>query len=115
MKVTAFILSFLPDACRPFLVISTSSALYSWDQEFLRLAPPLDVVVYSGNKDMRESIRALEFYDQGGCPLFHVLITTPEVIMMVYLCSQHIPFHVEKILLDLMCCKFPYRWVILLV
>ncbi|XP_035545868.1 helicase protein MOM1-like isoform X2 [Juglans regia] len=82
IKVTAFILSLQPDACRPFLIVSTSAALYSWDQEFLRLAPPLDVVVYSGNKDMRESIRALEFYDQGGCPLFHVLITTPEVILM---------------------------------
>ncbi|KAG6629446.1 hypothetical protein CIPAW_14G085200 [Carya illinoinensis] len=80
-KVAAFILSLQPDVCRPFLIVSTSAALYSWDQEFLRLAPPLDVVVYSGNKDMRDSIRALEFYDQDGCPLFHVLITTPEVIM----------------------------------
>ncbi|KAG2670470.1 hypothetical protein I3760_14G087000 [Carya illinoinensis] len=80
-KVAAFILSLQTDVCRPFLIVSTSAALYSWDQEFLRLAPPLDVVVYSGNKDMRDSIRALEFYDQDGCPLFHVLITTLEVIM----------------------------------
>jgi hypothetical protein len=93
-KVIALILSLQPDVHRPFLVISTSAALSAWDQEFLHLAPSLNVVVYSGNKDIRKSIRGLEFYQEGGHQeggglLFQVLITSPEVVMMVYLCSLH--------------------------
>jgi hypothetical protein len=89
MKVIVFILSLQPDAHRPFLVITTSAALSAWDHEFMDLAPPLNVVVYSGDKDIRKSIRRLEFYEEGGCLLFQVLITSPEVVLMVYLCSLH--------------------------
>ncbi|KAK7850706.1 helicase protein mom1, partial [Quercus suber] len=81
VKVIAFMLSLQPDAHQPFLIISTSTALYSWDHEFLRLAPSLYVVVYNGNKDMRKFIRTLEFYEDSGCLLFQVLITSPDVIM----------------------------------
>ncbi|KAL4610801.1 hypothetical protein ACB092_08G078200 [Castanea dentata] len=81
VKVIALMLSLQPDAHQPFLIISTSAALYSWDHEFLRLAPSLYVVVYNGNKDMRKFIRTLEFYEDSGCLLFQVLITSPEVIM----------------------------------
>lgn len=93
-KVIALILSLQPEVHQPFLVISTSAALSAWDQEFLHLAPSLNVVVYSGNKDIRKSIRGLEFYQEGGHQeggglLFQVLITSPEVVMMVYLCSLH--------------------------
>lgn len=89
MKVIALILSLQPDVNRPFLVISTPAALSVWDHEFLHLAPSLNVVVYSGNKDIRKSIRRLEFYEEGGCVLFQILITSPEVVMMVYLCGLH--------------------------
>ncbi|XP_062172135.1 helicase protein MOM1 [Alnus glutinosa] len=82
MKVIVFILSLQPDAHRPFLVITTSAALSAWDHEFMDLAPPLNVVVYSGDKDIRKSIRRLEFYEEGGCLLFQVLITSPEVVLM---------------------------------
>ncbi|KAM3739979.1 hypothetical protein ACB098_08G064300 [Castanea mollissima] len=81
VKVIALMLSLQPDAHQPFLIISTSAALYSWDHEFLCLAPSLYVVVYNGNKDMRKFIRTLEFYEDSGCLLFQVLITSPEVIM----------------------------------
>ena len=87
VKVIALMLSLQPDAHQPFLIISTSTALYSWDHEFLRLAPSLYVVVYNGNKDMRKFIRTLEFYEDSGCLLFQVLITSPEVIMTVNLYS----------------------------
>ncbi|KAL1088226.1 hypothetical protein V6Z11_D08G236400 [Gossypium hirsutum] len=65
---------------RPFLIISTSTLLYLWDEEFLRLEPATDVVVYSGSKEIRNSIRNLEFYEEGGCVMFQVLITSPEVV-----------------------------------
>ncbi|XWS28986.1 hypothetical protein CRYUN_Cryun25bG0118000 [Craigia yunnanensis] len=79
-NVISSILSFPSDISRPFLIISTSTSQYSWDEEFLHLAPSADVVVYSGNKEIRNSIRNLEFYEEGGCIMFQVLITSPEVI-----------------------------------
>ncbi|XVF20260.1 hypothetical protein REPUB_Repub11eG0182400 [Reevesia pubescens] len=79
-NVVSSILSFPSDISRPFLIISTSTSQYSWDEEFLHLAPSSDVVVYSGSKEIRNSIRNLEFYEEGGCIMFQVLITSPEVI-----------------------------------
>lgn len=83
VKAITFILSLQPDVHRPFLIISPFLSLNSWDHEFFHLAPSLDVVVYSGNKDIRKSIRTLEFCEEGSCPLFQVLISSPEVIIMV--------------------------------
>ncbi|MBA0737359.1 hypothetical protein Gogos_010828 [Gossypium gossypioides] len=79
-NVISFIMSFPSDKSRPFLIISTSTLLYLWDEEFLRLEPATDVVVYSGSKEIRNSIRNLEFYEEGGCVMFQVLITSPEVV-----------------------------------
>ncbi|OMO91541.1 hypothetical protein COLO4_18304 [Corchorus olitorius] len=78
-NVISFILSFLSYNSRPFLIISTSASQYSWE-EFFHLAPSADVVVYSGSKEIRESIRSLEFYEERGGIMFQVLITSPEVI-----------------------------------
>ncbi|KAK3226957.1 hypothetical protein Dsin_006819 [Dipteronia sinensis] len=80
-KVISFIFSLLSDCCRPFLIISTSAALHLWDDEFLRLAPSAHVVLYSGTREVRKNIRTLEFYEGGGCIMFQVLITTPEVLV----------------------------------
>ncbi|KAL5831110.1 hypothetical protein ACOSQ4_016464 [Xanthoceras sorbifolium] len=80
-KVISFILSLLSDCCQPFLIISTSAALHLWDDEFLRLAPSANVVLYSGNRVVRKNIRTLEFYEGGGCVMFQVLITSPEVLV----------------------------------
>ncbi|GMI81866.1 hypothetical protein HRI_001855900 [Hibiscus trionum] len=79
-NVVSSILAFSSDISRPFLIISSSASQYSWDEEFLHLAPSVDVVVYSGSKEIRNSIRNLEFYDEGSCIMFQVLITSPEVI-----------------------------------
>ncbi|KAK5830737.1 helicase protein MOM1-like isoform X1 [Gossypium arboreum] len=79
-NVISSILAFPCDISSPFLIISTPASQYSWDEEFLHLAPSADIVVYSGSKEARNSIRNLEFYDEGGCIMFQVLITSPEVI-----------------------------------
>ncbi|CAK9165204.1 unnamed protein product [Ilex paraguariensis] len=80
MKVILFIQS-LPNVYQPFLIIATSNALPSWEAEFLRLAPSVDVVIYSGNRDTRRSIRTLEFYEEGGNTMFQVLLSPPEAVV----------------------------------
>ncbi|GMI92128.1 hypothetical protein HRI_002882200 [Hibiscus trionum] len=79
-NVISSILAFSSEVSRPFLIISSSASQYAWDEEFLHLAPSVDVVVYSGSKEIRNSIRNLEFYDEGSRIMFQVLITSPEVI-----------------------------------
>ncbi|KAK8476817.1 hypothetical protein V6N12_072503 [Hibiscus sabdariffa] len=79
-NVISSILAFSSEISSPFLIICSSASQYSWDEEFLHLAPSVDVVVYSGSKEIRNSIRNLEFYDEGSCIMFQVLITSPEVI-----------------------------------
>lgn len=88
----SFISSLASYVSCPFLIVTTSAALYSWDEEFLHLAPSVYAVVYHGNKHVRKSIRTLEFYEEGGCIMFQILITAPEIIAEVYLCSMHGPF-----------------------
>lgn len=78
--MVSLIQSFQLKTCRPFLIISTLAALHLWDDEFLRL---VNVVVYNGNKDLRRSIRNLEF-NEGGCPMFQVLITTLDIVVEVF-------------------------------
>ncbi|KAF3454976.1 hypothetical protein FNV43_RR05424 [Rhamnella rubrinervis] len=80
-KVVGFILSLQSDACQPFLIITTPAALSSWDDEFFQMVPSTSVVVYKGDKDLRKTIRALEFHVEGGCIRFQVLITTAEVFI----------------------------------
>ncbi|KAK9280486.1 hypothetical protein L1049_014178 [Liquidambar formosana] len=81
MKVILFILSLQSNVCYPFLIISASSAISSWEAEFSRLAASVNVIVYNGNRDMRRSIRTLEFYSEGGCIMFQVLLSPPEAIV----------------------------------
>lgn len=83
VKMVAFILSVDSNTCRPFLIISTSAALHLWEDEFSCWAPSLNVIIYTGNREVRGSIRKLEFYGEGGCLLFQVLIVLPEVIIEV--------------------------------
>ncbi|XP_011023823.1 PREDICTED: helicase protein MOM1-like isoform X4 [Populus euphratica] len=80
-KVISFILSLSSNASWPFLIITSSASLHSWEEELFHLAPSLYAVVYHGNKDIRKSIRKLEFYSEGGCIMFQILVTSPEVII----------------------------------
>lgn len=84
LKVVAFILSLHSDTYRPFLIISTAASLHSWEDEFYQTDPSIDVVIYNGNKEIRNNIRRLEFYDKEQCILFQVLIVAPDVIVEVY-------------------------------
>ncbi|KAJ7981020.1 helicase protein MOM1-like [Quillaja saponaria] len=81
MKLVAFVLSLQSHVSRPFLIISTPAAIHSWEDKFLHLAPSFDAIVYNGTKEMRQSIRKLVFYGEGGCIMFQALITLPEVIL----------------------------------
>lgn len=81
VKVVLFILSLQLDVQRPFLVISTSTALSIWEAEFLHLAPCANVIVYKGNRDVRSSIRSLEFYNEGGGIMFNVLLSSADVVV----------------------------------
>lgn len=83
MKVILFIISLQSDAYRPFLIISISTSVPTWEAELLRLAPSVNSVVYSGNTDVRKSIRELEFYEESGHPIFQVLVSPPEAIVEV--------------------------------
>ncbi|KAL6508725.1 hypothetical protein OROHE_021284 [Orobanche hederae] len=59
---------------------ATSDSLSQWEAEFARLAPSVDVVVYNGNIDTRKGIRASEFYEEGGCVMLQVLLSSREVV-----------------------------------
>lgn len=85
VKVILFILSLHLDVQKPFLVISTSTALSVWEAEFLHLAPSANIVVYYGNRDVRSSIRSLEFYNEGGGIMFSVLLSSADVVVEVLL------------------------------
>ena len=89
-KVVLFILSLLSNVSQPFLIISTSDSVSLWEDAFSRLAPSINVVVYSGNKDIRRNIRKLEFYEEGGCVMFEVLISPSEAVVEVYQWSNSV-------------------------
>ncbi|KAL2557461.1 uncharacterized protein Fot_02200 [Forsythia ovata] len=79
MTVIFLVLS-LTEVCQPFLIIVASDAISQWEAEFTRLAPSIAVTVYSGSRDTRKSIRTLEFYEEGGCLMLQVLLSSPEAV-----------------------------------
>ncbi|KAL7198220.1 hypothetical protein ACSBR2_020685 [Camellia fascicularis] len=81
IEVILFILSLVSDVSQPFLIITNSCALSLWEAEFSRLSSSTNVVVYSGNKDSRRIIRTFEFYEEGGCIMFQVLLSTVEAVV----------------------------------
>ncbi|CAN6192249.1 unnamed protein product [Urochloa humidicola] len=80
IKTILFVTSILPHICRPLLIVSTSSSLSLWETKFSRLAASINVVVYNGEKDVRKSIRDLEFYEDGSVML-QVLLSHPDAIL----------------------------------
>ncbi|KAH7865067.1 hypothetical protein Vadar_001835 [Vaccinium darrowii] len=80
VKVILFILSF-QDNTLPFLIITKSSYLSMWEAEFSQRKSDRNIVVYKGNKDVLASIRSLEFYNEDGCIMFQVLLSTPEIVL----------------------------------
>ncbi|XP_058214158.1 uncharacterized protein LOC131325750 isoform X2 [Rhododendron vialii] len=80
VNVILFILS-LQDNTLPFLIITTSSSLSTWEAEFSQHKSDINFVVYKGNKDVRASIRSLEFYNEDGCLMFQVLLSPIDAVL----------------------------------
>lgn len=67
-----------------FLIITTHDSLSRWEAYFEQLAPSVDVVVYSGSTDTRNMIRVSEFYNEGGCMIVQVLLSSVEAVLEVW-------------------------------
>ncbi|CAK8543860.1 unnamed protein product [Lathyrus sativus] len=80
-KVILYISSLSCNVKRPFLIISTSTGLSTWETEFLNLAPSANLVVYKGTKYVRDSIRALEFNNEDGGCSFQILLSSSDIII----------------------------------
>ncbi|XP_031490244.1 uncharacterized protein LOC116257536 isoform X2 [Nymphaea colorata] len=79
-KATLFISLLVSSVSRPFLILSPSSAFSAWESEIIHVDPHIDLVVYNGSRHVREMIRGLEFYEESGCIMFQVLLSTPDAI-----------------------------------
>ncbi|KAF3782133.1 CHROMATIN REMODELING 4 protein [Nymphaea thermarum] len=79
-KATLFISLLVSSVSRPFLILSPLSAFSAWESEIIHVDPHIDLVVYNGSKHVREMIRGLEFYEESGCIMFQVLLSTPDAI-----------------------------------
>ncbi|XP_039002434.1 uncharacterized protein LOC120128894 isoform X2 [Hibiscus syriacus] len=80
IKVILFVLSLQLSARRPFLIISRSTTLSVWESEFLDVASSANIIVYKGCKDVRSSIRSLEFYNENGSIMFEILLSASNVV-----------------------------------
>lgn len=94
MKVILFMLSLQHTIRRPFLIISTSNSLSVWEAEFLHVAPSANFIVYKGNKDVRSSIRSLEFRNEGGRIMFEVLLSSSNIVIEVPLFLTNFLVHI---------------------
>ncbi|CAN6458268.1 unnamed protein product [Victoria cruziana] len=79
-RATMFISLLVSRVSRPFLILSPSSAFAAWESEIMRVEPHIDLVVYNGCKNVRDMIRGLEFYEETGCIMFQVLLSTPDAV-----------------------------------
>ncbi|WRX24831.1 SNF2 [Theobroma cacao] len=80
IKVILFVLSLQFTARKPILIISKSTALSVWESEFLRVASSANIIVYKGSKDVRSSIRSLEFYNESSSIMFEILLSSSDVV-----------------------------------
>ncbi|XP_050228274.1 uncharacterized protein LOC126677615 isoform X2 [Mercurialis annua] len=79
VKIILFIVSLQHIVWRPFLIISSANTLSVWEDEFLRVAPSVNFIVYKGSRDVRSGIRSLEFSNKGGKVMFQVLISSSNI------------------------------------
>eukprot|EP00051_Salpingoeca_urceolata_P016866 m.226706 g.226706 ORF g.226706 m.226706 type:complete len:1728 (+) comp18803_c0_seq1:562-5745(+) len=64
----------------PFLMVLPLSTVMAWQREFLKWAPVMNSIVYTGDRPSRQIIRDHELYDHTGRVKFNVLITTYETV-----------------------------------
>ncbi|HVJ48513.1 DEAD/DEAH box helicase [Desulfitobacterium sp.] len=58
LQVLAFILSEKPTASQPALVVAPTSVIYNWQEEALKFAPELNVLVVDGPPQVRQDLLA---------------------------------------------------------
>ncbi|RLM79052.1 hypothetical protein C2845_PM12G00620 [Panicum miliaceum] len=80
MKTILFILSVLPDACQPFLLL-TNASVPLWEAEFSRFAPSINIIVYDGEKDVHKLVQNPEFHENGRHTMLHVVLAHPDAIL----------------------------------
>jgi len=85
VKVVYLVSSIVVNISRPIVIISPCAFLSFWEAEFSRLAASINVVVYDGNRDARNIIRSVEFYE-GGNIMVQVLLCSTEAVSEV--CSS---------------------------
>jgi Chromo (CHRromatin Organisation MOdifier) domain len=83
IKTILFVMSVIEDICRPILIVSSVASLPLWESKFQRLAPSINVVSYAGAKSVRKLIQDVEFYEEGGCNMFQVLLSHPDAMVEV--------------------------------
>lgn len=74
IKAVLFLLSLLKERRGPFLIVTTSTAIPLWEDEFMQWASHANVIVYKGSRDVRRCIRNLELFDEGGSIMFQILL-----------------------------------------
>ncbi|PRP88087.1 chromodomain-helicase-DNA-binding protein 5 [Planoprotostelium fungivorum] len=79
------------EACHnpgPFLIVAPLSTISNWEREFIKWAPHLNLITYTGDNDSRENIRLTlnrkyEFkHEKGYQPRFNAVLTTYELARM---------------------------------
>ncbi|CAD8047864.1 unnamed protein product [Paramecium primaurelia] len=68
----------------PFLIIGPATILYNWLKELKKWAETFNVIVYTGNQESRDIIKAKEFYysNNNNVCKFNVLITSYDIAII---------------------------------
>ncbi|XP_057841806.2 uncharacterized protein LOC131051349 isoform X2 [Cryptomeria japonica] len=82
MTVIAFILSLIKEfnITRPILIITSTAGVPIWESEILQWVPSGNTVAYYGNQKAREVIQKLEFFDESGCLMAQIVLSTPDIV-----------------------------------
>jgi SNF2 family DNA or RNA helicase len=83
IKTVLFTMSVLPDVSQPILIVTTPGSLSLWEDQFNKLAPFINVVVYDGGKDKLKLIQDLEFYESGSSIMLQVLLSHADAVLEV--------------------------------
>ena len=81
----AFTLSLIKDfhINRPILIVTSTAGIYCWESEFLRWAPLINIVAYCGNRESRDVMRKFDFFEESGCVLVQIVLSTSDVVTAV--------------------------------
>ncbi|KAH9288415.1 hypothetical protein KI387_032532 [Taxus chinensis] len=82
MMATFFILSLMKefDIIQPVLIVTSIAGVSLWESEILQWDPSVNIIVYCGNRDARDVIRKLEFFDESGCMMAQIVLSTVDIV-----------------------------------